>query len=161
MNRYIIVPMRVGKKHIVFVAYKSMQLLYLEKGLILWLFKLIILQISKGPLSLMLNCLEPLLILQKMIYRLGFQANFKLSGDGEYVILSDTSGMEIDQFHFQKLLADQSAGKFPDGTGKYTFFNSPTPNKPNQRPFARAKKTRFSTEGKVHIACCIINSRSI
>ena len=54
-------------------------------------------------------------------------ANFKLSVEGEFVLLSDPSGNLIDQYDSIPLLADISYGHKPNGTGDLRFFNDPTP----------------------------------
>ena len=49
----------------------------------------------------------------------GFHTQFKLSADGESVILSDPSGTEVDRVDFGPQATDISFGRFPNGTGDF------------------------------------------
>lgn len=53
-------------------------------------------------------------------------ANFKLSGNGEKVILSNSSGTIIDSISFGSQTADVSIGRCPDGTGSFATLLSPS-----------------------------------
>lgn len=57
--------------------------------------------------------------------------NFKLAMEGEYIILSDSSGNFIDQLDSIPLRADISYGYQPDGSGALKYFNQPTPGTSN------------------------------
>lgn len=58
--------------------------------------------------------------------------NFKLSKDGEEIILVDTDGTTvIDSITFPKQTKDISTGRFPDGCSDIFIFNQPTPNYSN------------------------------
>ncbi len=52
--------------------------------------------------------------------------NFKLSGNGEKVILSNSSGTIIDSISFGPQTADVSIGRCPDGTGAFATLVSPS-----------------------------------
>lgn len=53
--------------------------------------------------------------------------NFKLSGDGESLVLSDATGDPIDFFSFPALNTDHSFGRNPDGNSSFAVFTDPTP----------------------------------
>lgn len=57
--------------------------------------------------------------------------NFKLSQNGETLLLSDPSGTIISQVSFWSILADNSYGCKPDGTSTLKYFKYPTPNASN------------------------------
>lgn len=52
--------------------------------------------------------------------------NFKLSADGESIILSNSSGVIIDSVNFGPQTADVSMGRCPDGTGEFQFMQPPS-----------------------------------
>lgn len=54
--------------------------------------------------------------------------NFKLSGAGEQIIISDLSGTIIDSVQFGQQTADQSEGRCPNGSGPFTPIAPPTFN---------------------------------
>lgn len=64
------------------------------------------------------------------------QASFKLSGDGESVLLSDSSAKIIDNVNFPELDTDFSYGRATDGTGEFALFPQPTPLKSNNDEFS-------------------------
>lgn len=51
--------------------------------------------------------------------------SFKLSADGESVIISNASGVIIDGFTFGPQTGDVSMGRCPDGTGPFVFLTPP------------------------------------
>ena len=53
--------------------------------------------------------------------------NFKLSGNGETLILSDENGEEIERVGIPPLLEDHSFGKIMDAGNEWTYFEIPTP----------------------------------
>jgi len=53
--------------------------------------------------------------------------NFKLSSEGESLILINTSGEIEDSIFTRKQISDISLGRFPNGSDNFFFFNSPTP----------------------------------
>ncbi len=57
--------------------------------------------------------------------------NFKISASGEALYLTNTSGVTINTVPPVSLQADISYGRFPNGTGPYVFFGTPTPNAVN------------------------------
>ncbi len=57
--------------------------------------------------------------------------NFKISASGEALYLTNTSATTISTVPAANLQADISYGKFPNGTGPYMFFGTPTPNAVN------------------------------
>jgi hypothetical protein len=57
--------------------------------------------------------------------------NFKIQASGEYLLLSDSNGEEIDRIEPVQLTIDFTYGRFPDGENNLTFLGEPTPNKPN------------------------------
>ena len=52
--------------------------------------------------------------------------SFKLSADGESILLSTSSGEIIDQITFGEQSADISMGRCENGTGEFMFFTDPT-----------------------------------
>ncbi|MBL0014705.1 MAG: putative Ig domain-containing protein [Flavobacterium sp.] len=57
--------------------------------------------------------------------------NFKISASGEALYLTNTVGTTISTVPAANLQADISYGKYPNGTGPYVFFGTPTPNAVN------------------------------
>jgi CotH protein/lamin tail-like protein/type IX secretion system substrate protein len=53
----------------------------------------------------------------------GLHANFKLSGSGESLYLSDATGNVIDEISFSTQTTDVTYGRFPNGTGPFTQMN--------------------------------------
>ncbi|MGK0389902.1 MAG: hypothetical protein ACI94Y_002647, partial [Maribacter sp.] len=53
--------------------------------------------------------------------------NFKLSGDGEEVILSAPNGTEIDAKKYEAMSDNFSLGRVFDGSAEWACFPSPTP----------------------------------
>lgn len=56
---------------------------------------------------------------------------FKLSGDGETLVLTGTNGSALDQAEFGVQQADVSMGRFPNGTGSFIPMTVPTPGQAN------------------------------
>ncbi len=56
-----------------------------------------------------------------------FQANFKLSRDGETVLLTDNTGFTLDQQDFTRMDPNHSTGRSSDGSSSWCVFTSPTP----------------------------------
>lgn len=64
----------------------------------------------------------------------GLHTNFELSGNGEQVGFYDTDAHGnalIDSITFSSQYPDTSFGRYPDGSGNWMFFSSPTPGYPN------------------------------
>ncbi|MBU0691088.1 lamin tail domain-containing protein, partial [bacterium] len=59
----------------------------------------------------------------------GLHTNFKISADGEVLILSNGDGI-LDEIDFGVQRADVSYGRYPDGTGEYREMY-PTPGEAN------------------------------
>ncbi|HQX04823.1 MAG TPA: CotH kinase family protein, partial [Flavobacterium sp.] len=57
--------------------------------------------------------------------------NFKISGDGETISLTEPLGSVIDLAPAVSMLANVSFGRLPNGTGNFVFFQPPTPNAEN------------------------------
>ncbi|MBS1533431.1 MAG: putative Ig domain-containing protein, partial [Bacteroidetes bacterium] len=57
--------------------------------------------------------------------------NFKISGSGEALYLTNASGTTIDTSPAANLPANVSYGRLPNGTGPFVFFGTPTPNTVN------------------------------
>jgi len=60
--------------------------------------------------------------------------NFKLSADGEFLMLSDGNGLVLDSLTFGPQTADVSMGRCPNGTGPFDFLEIPTFNYANYCP---------------------------
>lgn len=54
----------------------------------------------------------------------GLHANFKLSANGETLLLSNPEGTIIDQITYETQQADKTTGRSPNGTGDFTFMNA-------------------------------------
>lgn len=57
--------------------------------------------------------------------------NFKLSCSGEDIILSDATGIMLDETIIPCMQTDISYGRQPDGSDNFFLFNQPTPNASN------------------------------
>ena len=62
---------------------------------------------------------------------MGLHTNFKLSGQGERLMLTDAGGKVIDSLGFMALPVDISFGLIGDQPGHTGFFDNPTPGMPN------------------------------
>ncbi|MFO7935669.1 MAG: CotH kinase family protein [Bacteroidales bacterium] len=71
-------------------------------------------------------------------------SSFKLSADGEILILSDSSGNVIDSTRFGKIPGDISYGREPGSEDQWLYFEQPTPGGPNN-----TDGIRFIAEGEV------------
>ncbi len=60
--------------------------------------------------------------------------NFKLSSSGDVVYLTKPDGTTMDYITFSQQLEDVSFGRFPNGTGDFTYMN-PTPNASNSSDY--------------------------
>lgn len=66
----------------------------------------------------------------------GLHANFKLSADGEILILADTDERDniiLDQVSFGEQQTDFAIGRVPDGTGSFVVLSSATPAQANSQ----------------------------
>lgn len=66
---------------------------------------------------------------------IGLHTNFKLSAVGEAVILSDNLLRTIDEISFPSMATDITYGRYPNGTGNFSFL-SPTYNNVNSQPIS-------------------------
>lgn len=57
--------------------------------------------------------------------------NFKISAGGETLVVTNASGINVDTVPPVSLQSDISYGRFPNGTGSFVYFGSPTPNAAN------------------------------
>ncbi len=57
--------------------------------------------------------------------------NFKLSAEGESVILTDNNSVTVDEITFPAIPPDISYGRKPDGSASWFLFNTPTPDVSN------------------------------
>lgn len=60
-----------------------------------------------------------------------FHTNFRISSDGEPVMLTNEKGILSDHVPETQLPGDVSFGRYPDGTGAFHYFYQPTPNAAN------------------------------
>ncbi len=56
-----------------------------------------------------------------------FQANFKLSREGETLLLTDNNGLNLDQQQFPRMDPNHSMGRSSDGSSTWCIFTSSTP----------------------------------
>ncbi|MDO9578113.1 MAG: CotH kinase family protein [Candidatus Cloacimonadales bacterium] len=68
-------------------------------------------------------------ILEPTLPRL--HTNFKISGEGETLLLSDALGTSIDEIDVGSLATDISFGRQPDGSDAWFMFNEATPDSSN------------------------------
>ena len=64
----------------------------------------------------------------------GLHANFKLSADGEMLLLVDVDERNneiLDQVTFGEQQTDVAYGRVPDGTGSFAVLTSTTPGQAN------------------------------
>ncbi len=59
-------------------------------------------------------------------------ANFRVSQEGDELMLTDMQGREIDRMPPTPMPTDISYGRYPDGSGHWEFFDEPTPGSPNR-----------------------------
>jgi hypothetical protein len=62
----------------------------------------------------------------------GLHAPFKLSEDGENVVLLNEEGDIVDAITFPPLSPDQSWGRIPDGSTAWTYTSEPSPHTANR-----------------------------
>lgn len=67
-------------------------------------------------------------------------AGFKLSGEGEAVMLYDTDGALLDRLDFGAQVADVSTGRLNDGLAHQVTFPDPTPRSPNGIPICGSRR---------------------
>lgn len=67
-----------------------------------------------------------------------FHANFKLSADGETVMLSNGASLVLDSVSFGQQLPDLTFGRYPNGTGNFTYM-PPTFNAVNSTSVSAAE----------------------
>ncbi len=75
--------------------------------------------------------------------------NFRISREGEEIILTDPVGNRWDEVPPTEIPRDISYGRFPDGDGPFFFYDNPTPGAPNNEPgFSQSLSTPvFSHQG--------------
>ncbi|MCB0443770.1 MAG: CotH kinase family protein, partial [Flavobacterium sp.] len=57
--------------------------------------------------------------------------NFKISADGEAILLTNPGGIVVDSAPSVPMLANVSFGRSPNGTGNFVFYQTPTPESEN------------------------------
>jgi CotH kinase protein/Lamin Tail Domain/Chitobiase/beta-hexosaminidase C-terminal domain/FlgD Ig-like domain/Divergent InlB B-repeat domain len=75
------------------------------------------------------NSAGPAAILETILPNL--HTNFKISSNGETILLSDDDDDSLDEVTLGPLAADISIGRQPDGTGEWFMFLEPTPGASN------------------------------
>ncbi len=65
-----------------------------------------------------------------------FHTNFKISSDGELVMLTSPDGGSLDSIRVPELPSDISWGREPDASANLYYFNPPTPGEANVGGFA-------------------------
>ena len=56
-----------------------------------------------------------------------YNADFKLSRDGETIYLSNATATIIDSKTYIPMQSDHSTARIPDGSGNWCFVNTPSP----------------------------------
>ncbi len=57
--------------------------------------------------------------------------NYSISAGGEEIILTTPDGERIDELEPTEISTDISLGRYPNGTGEWYFYDTPTPNEQN------------------------------
>lgn len=65
-----------------------------------------------------------------------FHTNFKVSSDGETLVLTSPDGLSLDSVSVPALPADISWGREPDASDNWVYFNPPTPGNSNAGGFS-------------------------
>ncbi|QQS35384.1 MAG: CotH kinase family protein [Ignavibacteriales bacterium] len=73
------------------------------------------------------NGTHPLLILPEK----HLHTNFKLNADGDFLVLTNSSGITADTLQFGVIPTDISLGRKPDGSSTFVMFADPTPGDSN------------------------------
>lgn len=60
--------------------------------------------------------------------------NFKISTEGEELLLADSSGNIVDQIDTGYIPTDISSGRYPDGADSWSLFQQSTPGEANNNP---------------------------
>ncbi len=76
--------------------------------------------------------------------------NFKLSGSGETIYLSNPSGTLIDQLQLPAMQDDFSYGRVSDGSTELSNFSLSSPNQSNANGEARVSAVIFSISGGIY-----------
>ncbi|MDI6400534.1 CotH kinase family protein [Balneolaceae bacterium ANBcel3] len=78
--------------------------------------------------------------------------NYRISSAGEEVLLTTPDGERIDELPPTPIPTDISLGRYPDGTGDWYFYTSPTPGAPNTSDGYQEllDPVEFSVEGGFH-----------
>ncbi len=77
----------------------------------------------------------------------GANTNFKLSAEGETIVISNSLGDIIDQVEVPHLMSDQSYGRVYDGKSTWGVFKSPTPNSTNNSSKAITVSPKMDIQG--------------
>ena len=79
--------------------------------------------------------------------------NFKLSSQGEEIILTDSFEVQIDYVEFEELDSDISYGRYPDFNGDWGIMNYPTPGEKNSShdPTQYAMEAIISPESGIYL----------
>lgn len=77
----------------------------------------------------------------------GANTNFKLSAEGETIVLTNNLGDIVDKVEVPKLMPDQSYGRATDGENTWAVFKSPTPNSTNNNSTAITATPVMSLQG--------------
>ena len=82
----------------------------------------------------------------------GLHASFKIAAEGEAITLASPDGAIIDAVAPGFLPLDVSIGRFPDGTGTFSFHSPATPGAPNASPgyASIGGRVTFSRAGGFH-----------
>ena len=77
----------------------------------------------------------------------GANTNFKLSAEGETILISDAAGTIIDQVKVPYLMPDQSFGRASDGSDTWAVFKVASPNSQNRTTIARTITPEIDLKG--------------
>lgn len=65
------------------------------------------------------------------LFEPGLHAFFGLGGDGDDILLSNADTLTLDYVRYGLQVADETSGRYPNGTGEFTCFQLPTWNESN------------------------------
>jgi hypothetical protein len=66
-----------------------------------------------------------------IVYETYLHTNFKISSEGDSIILTTQGGTRLNELYTEEIPADISRGRKPDGSGNWYYFDEPTPGQPN------------------------------
>ncbi len=82
----------------------------------------------------------------------GANTNFKLSAEGETILICNKLGDIVDKVTVPKLMPDQSYGRANDGSSTWAIIKTPTPNRTNNSSSAITVEPTMNIQGGFYTA---------